>query len=210
MWAFLIGLLLTAIFFRSVLPRLPRILFRGKLRINRAGLRGIRGIEYRSKGFHNDSAAFSRNENQLEVKIQRIYATIHLPYFLRKAEEKPKVVPRKSGAIITLHVQGVGGIALRAFRAALFILTSSLPVLTSFVSIQVDRIEVYIQEAEAVARIGRAGLTFSMSPDSSSAFSGTRETSQSSDDAIASSSAQEPTWSRFFEAMRTMPTRADI
>ncbi|SPO27524.1 uncharacterized protein UTRI_10641 [Ustilago trichophora] len=340
LWAFLVGLCITAIFFRSLLPRLPRILFRGKLRIKRAGIRGIRGIEYRSKGFHNDSAAFSRNENQLEVKIQRIYASYHLPYFLCRTKDQPSVVPRKSGAIITLHVQGVGvrlprsqqdahmskdvppashledasapesltleqqeelrlqrlmssppmspsseakplfahtdksaqplhsvysdldkqdqarrtvpiqqprgsgfyftfqqaglmsihsvlglaswfrfsavpalrSVLLRAFRAALFILTSSLPVLTSLVSIEVDRIEIYLQEAETVARIGRAGLTFSMSPDSPSAglgaFKAPRQAGHADDPVRAPYYFRRPlSWSHFFEAMRMMPTR---
>ncbi|SNX85612.1 uncharacterized protein MEPE_04321 [Melanopsichium pennsylvanicum] len=339
-WAFVLGLLITAIFFRSLLPRLPRVLFRGKLRIQRAGLRGIRGIEYRSKGFHNDSAAFSRNENQLEVKIQRIYTSYHLPYFLCRAKHKPSVVPKKSGAIITIHVQGVGvrlprsskvglqhkhaspttsanrdaasetmfleqqeelrlqrlmsspsmsplaesshlfsgprtftssmdpsfsslrqesqdkdaanrthqrrnsglyltlhsaglmsihtvlglakwfrfaavptlsSVALRAFRAAIFILTSSLPMLTSLVSIEVDRIEIYLQEAEAVARVGRAGLTFSMSPDSLSSDD-CKEKVQQGDDAAedhsrSSYSLHRPSWGQFFYAMRMMPTR---
>ncbi|SPO27179.1 uncharacterized protein UTRI_10641_B [Ustilago trichophora] len=340
LWAFLVGLCITAIFFRSLLPRLPRILFRGKLRIKRAGIRGIRGIEYRSKGFHNDSAAFSRNENQLEVKIQRVYASYHLPYFLCRTKDHQSVVPRKSGAIITLHVQGVGvrlprsqqdahkskvsssasdsqdasaaesltleqqeelrlqrlmssppmspssesktlfahtnksaqslhsvypdsdrqdkarrmvptqqpqasglyftfqqaglmsihsvlGLAswfrfsavpalrsfiLRAFRAALFILTSSLPVLTSLVSIEVDRIEIYLQEAEAVARIGRAGLTFSMSPDSPSTdprnSKAPQHAAQADDPARASYYFRRPpSLGHFFEAMRMMPTR---
>ncbi|KAJ9480159.1 Protein FMP27, mitochondrial [Pseudozyma hubeiensis] len=333
--AFLVGLLFTALFFRSILPRLPRILFRGKLRIKRAGIRGIRGIEYRSKGFHNDSAAFSRRENQLEIKVQRVYASFHLPYVLRKSQENPSVVPPKSGAIVTVHVQGVGvrlprscqhaqqsseanasseakgadqehssteqmtleqleelrlqqlmssppmspslggertfsssfqsvndrslkqgdavpppapihtqgsasfyltchraglmsihsvlglanwfrcavmptiqGVVLRAFRAALFILTSSLPVLTSLISIEMDRIEIYVQEAEAVARIGRAGLTFSMSPDSLPSHA---STSSTHDDVHhvqqASSYFRTPNGSGFFQTMRMMPTR---
>ncbi|KAJ1599133.1 hypothetical protein NDA14_002572 [Ustilago hordei] len=336
LWAFLIGLLATAIFFRSLLPRLPRVLFRGKLRIRRVGIRGIRGIEYRSKGFHNDSAAFSRNGNQLEVKIQRVYASYHVPYFLCKEKDQPCVVPRKSGAIITIHVQGVGvrlprsqqdgdksqgaastctanqdtssnnltleqqeelrlqelmsspsmspsaenrplfpnalgsqpspfvasprpiesiqraqsdlqqhhdksgiyrtchqagltslysalslakwirgsaipalqAFLLRAFRAALFILTSSLPVLTSLVSVEIDRIEIYVQEAEAVARIGRAGVTFAMSPDalpSHERLAKTRQKGQDEDQ--ASNYFRAPTWSQFFDAMRMMPTR---
>ncbi|GAK65420.1 uncharacterized protein PAN0_008c3637 [Moesziomyces antarcticus] len=324
-WAFLVGLLATALFFRSVLPRLPRILFRGKLRIRRAGIRGIRGIEYRSKGFHNDSAAFSRHEDQLELKVQRIYASYHLPYFLCRAQDQPSVVPRKSSAIITIHVQGVGvriprsshhkhhhkhaqqppkhrehatspahspaalsweqqeelrlqrlmsspslsptaeapaslhllpspthasahldhqlhppapppgsglyltfhraglmslhsvlslaswfrtsvipritSLVLRAFRAALYLLTSSIPVLTSLVSVEIDRIEVYVQEAEAVARIGRAGLTFSMSP--GSATDADRSKSASNENAAADRASP----STFFDAMRMMPTR---
>lgn len=333
MWALLLGLFVTAIFFRSILPRLPRILFRGKLRIKRAGIRGIRGIEYRSKGFHNDSAAFSRNEHQLEIKIHRVYASFHLPYFLRKADQCPKAVPRTSGSIVTVHVQGVGirlprsrhhvqqstsspqntsstdnhdrqpsdhispeqqqelrlqqlmsspptspsldpkrslssafqpapshpltadhlssahasaqapgstfyitchqaglmsihsvlrlaswfrcsfvptikGLVLRAFRAAIFILTSSLPALTSLISIEVDRIEVYVQEAEAVVRIGRAGLTFSMSSDSLPSRSSSASAPHHADDAQrALSYFRTPTWSSFFDLMRIMPTK---
>ncbi|GAC93156.1 potential mitochondrial protein Fmp27 [Pseudozyma hubeiensis SY62] len=331
--AFLFGLLFTVLFFRSILPRLPRILFRGKLRIKRAGIRGIRGIEYRSKGFHNDSAAFSRRENQLEIKVQRVYASFHLPYFLRKTHDNPSVVPSKSGAIVTVHVQGVGvrvprsspqqssdanasseakgadreqrssepltleqleelrlqqlmssppmspslggertfsssfqsvndrsskqesavapptsihahdsasfyltchraglmsihsclglanwfrcavvptlqGVVLRAFRAALFILTSSLPVLTSLISIEMDCIEIYVQEAEAVARIGRAGLTFSMSPDFLPSHATTSSTHHDVDHVQqASSYFRTLNWSSFFRTMRMMPTR---
>ncbi|CDR98696.1 hypothetical protein [Sporisorium scitamineum] len=338
-WPFLLGLFLTAIFFRSVLPRLPRIFFRGKLRIKRAGIRGIRGIEYRSKGFHNDSAAFSRHEDQLQVKVQRLYASFHLPCFLRTNKQCPNVVPRTSGAIITVHVQGVGvrlprsqhrahsptqtsatpssaaaaanitdanrdttenitleqqeearlqqlmssppmspslqdkrsfsssfhspsansvgldgaqhveasaqsqgsafyltchqaglmsihsvlrlatwfryaalpaarSIVLRAFRAALFLLTSGVPVLTSLVSIEVDRVEVYFQEAEAVARIGRVGLTFSMSPGSNPSTTTASNAQEGSDDGHrAASYFQALTWTHFCDAMRSMPTR---
>ncbi|SJX62420.1 uncharacterized protein SRS1_13267 [Sporisorium reilianum f. sp. reilianum] len=330
-WPFLLGLLLTALFFRSVLPRLPRILFRGKLRINRAGIRGIRGIEYRSKGFHNDSAAFSQHEDQLEIKVQRLYASFHLPYFLSTKRRCPNVVPRTSGAILTVHVQGVGvrlprsqhharqssktpstassaggdatnlitpeqqeearlqqlmssppmspslrdrrsfsssfqsatadsvgrdgaqpvetsdqpqgsflyltcyraglisihsvlrmanwfrcaafpavrSIVLRAFRAALFVLTSSVPVLTSLVSIEVDHIEVYVQEAEAVARIRRAGLTFSMSSGLRRSIPSPSDVQDGSDDDAdrVTSYFQAPTWSNFSDAMRSMPTK---
>lgn len=336
MAAFLLGLLATAFFFRSILPRLPRILFRGKLRIRRAGIRGIRGIEYRSKGFHNNSAAFSRHEGQLELKIQRLYASYHLPYFMCKSQDRLGVVPPRSGAMVTIHVQGVGvhlprsehhrhqgqntastqtadeadashgmtleqqeelrlqqlmssrsasptteanqpflnarfrprsthttlsgssgpdgightasswrpeqggvyqtfqkagvvsfrsvlglaawlrgsavpalkGIILRAFRAALFILTSSVPVLTSLVSIEVDRIEVYFEEVEAVARIGRAGVTFCMSPDSLASEVRVANDSRDVVDVDASTSyLRAPTLTQFFDAMRQMPTR---
>ncbi|KAJ1023449.1 hypothetical protein NDA16_003066 [Ustilago loliicola] len=97
---------------------------------------------------------------------------------------------------------------LRAFRAALFILTSSLPVLTSLVSVEIDRIEIYIEEAEAVTRIGRAGVTFSMSPD---ALPIHERAAQAPQDAPAKDQASRylraPTWSQFFDAMRMMPTR---
>ncbi|TKY87814.1 hypothetical protein EX895_003395 [Sporisorium graminicola] len=333
-WTFLLGLFLTAIFFRSLLPRLPQILFRGRLRIRRVGVRGIRGIEYRSKGFHNNSAAFSRHEDQVQIKVQRVYASFHLPYFLRSTKKCPGVVARTSGAIVTVHVQGVGvclprsqqharqstktsqtpssiaagdvhdpiehitpeqqeearlqqlmssppmsptlqserplassflsapsnsdsrdrvqrvqtpdppqgsslyltcqraglmsihsvlrlaswvrsaalpamrSIVLRAFRAALFILTSGIPVLTSLISIEVDHIEVYIQEAEAVARIGRAGLTFSMSPGSRPSHPGASNAQEDPEVAHrASSYFQTLSWSNFSDTMRSMPTK---
>ncbi len=336
LWAFIFGLLLTAVFFRSVLPRLPRILFRGKLRIKRVGLRGIRGIEYRSKGFHNDSAAFSRHEDQLEVKVQKVYASFHLPPFLCKAKDQPSVVPRRSGAIITVHVQGIGvrlprskhgkqrspaatthdnastdslssvdtkesltleeeeelrlrrlmrspslspsaeqthrfsddpsqplraptsyrsrttnsiqgedpqhaqgsvhragaislnsflslaswvrfsaiptfkSFLLRAFRAALFLLTSGLPVLTSLVSIEIDRVEVYLQEAEAVARVARAGITFTMSPDAITPdVRSPKESRAAQQPDNTSRYFRAPTLSQFCDAMRKMPTKVN-
>ncbi|CEH13032.1 hypothetical protein CBOM_00979 [Ceraceosorus bombacis] len=43
--------ILIGVFFRSILPRLPRLVLRGRLRVKRLGLRGVRGIEWRSNGF---------------------------------------------------------------------------------------------------------------------------------------------------------------
>ncbi|PWZ01312.1 hypothetical protein BCV70DRAFT_158220, partial [Testicularia cyperi] len=350
--AFLLGLVITAIFFRSILPRLPRIFFRGKLRVQRAGLRGIRGIEYRSKGFHSDSAAFGR-QGQLEVKVQRIYASFHLPSLRRSAQSasqyqdrRAKTPPQRSRrgrAIITVHIQGVGirlprsestslkrdtkphnesrqdastasrldaciehqqsrleeeeeerlqrlmsspkmsptsespqslfqlpsstipapslqvfesthdsacgshgntddersgssaastvqragilslhtvlgcanwvrasafpalrSLVLRSFRAALYVLTSSLPMLTSLVSIEVDRIEIYLEEVEAVTRIGRAGINFAMAPQARRAPNDAAKDTCLQESECA---APPPTWAQYMATVRNMPTR---
>lgn len=97
---------------------------------------------------------------------------------------------------------------LRAFRAALFVLTSSLPVLTSLVSVEIDQIEIYIEEAEAVTRIGRAGITFSMSPDAIPTHERDAKAPRDARDVDqASTYFRAPTWRQFFDAMRMMPTR---
>ncbi|KAI3476897.1 hypothetical protein L1887_61488 [Cichorium endivia] len=101
----------------------------------------------------------------------------------------------------TSVIPRITSLVLRAFRAALYLLTSSIPVLTSLVSVEIDRIEVYVQEAEAVARIGRAGLTFSLSP--GSATEADRSKSASNEDAATDRTSP----SSFFDAMRMMPTR---
>ncbi|KAK0552268.1 Protein SABRE [Tilletia horrida] len=117
-------LVLIWLFCRSALPRLPRILFRGRLRIRRVGVRGIRGLEWSSKGFvssktkrrsggangvaqdifsPDDSSPTGPSENSQNqhhpdafvVRISHIYLSFH-----RR--------DKKHRSWATLHIQGVG------------------------------------------------------------------------------------------------------
>ncbi|MCO5584896.1 hypothetical protein L7F22_038828 [Adiantum nelumboides] len=96
-WRFSLTIILLAIitlfFFRSILPRIPRLFFRGRLRVKRIGLRGIRGIEWQTQGFNSDSSSTynssrrrtslssldGENNNStggLGIKIRHIYLTV--------------------------------------------------------------------------------------------------------------------------------------
>lgn len=308
----IVSTLVIAIFFRSILPRIPRFFLRGRLRIKRIGLRGVRGIEWRSKGFSvirggasssASSAAPSRsgtpNRNQsaygdeaveedgLVIRIQRVCLVFRgwrsrsrrrCPSVSRHpgmdSEQEEHWEARKPSSWLTIHIQGVGirlprsaqdeeavnarrakakaaeeaevqeekrkhekneerlrelmksapatpasarlprtptpseapnlpternqvplpaplaqslrtlpfyflrrfvlhirykaiprtcGLVLRALRAQLYIIASSLPAFSSLVDIEVHRMEVYIKEAETVVRMGRVGAEVSMS-----------------------------------------------
>ena len=322
----LILLILTGLFFRSVLPRVPRIFLRGRLRINRAGIRGIRGIEWRSRGFKTTSANWEElgastngKDEQLHVRIQRIYAVFRRPQWKRHALDE-HTSSSGSRSLLTIHVQGVGvrlppskndeetltqkmaklreeerraeqeaerckreenerleklmnspvaessqpslaalanslqtksfaraaatdlqagstqpassihkasvmslhtvlqvgswlrytafpalrNAALRLIRAALFVVTSSLPSLTSLIDVQVHRIELYAQEAETVVRIGRAGISFSM------AVVSTREQVAKGEGVLHHGDLDQiptPSWRELFRTAARMPTR---
>lgn len=104
-------LLSTFLFFRSILPRIPRLFLRGPLRVKRVGLRGIRGIEWRSNGFpsNSNSAECFNGERDygndgLIVRIQQIQ-----PIFWSDKNRKSingESVKRRS--FLTIHVKGVG------------------------------------------------------------------------------------------------------
>ncbi|PWN35857.1 uncharacterized protein FA14DRAFT_160841 [Meira miltonrushii] len=84
--------IITLFFFRSILPRIPRLFFRGRLRIKRIGLRGIRGIEWQTQGFNSDSGSAptsSRKRSSLSsldgennstgglgIKVRHVYLTL--------------------------------------------------------------------------------------------------------------------------------------
>ncbi|EPQ31935.1 uncharacterized protein PFL1_00134 [Pseudozyma flocculosa PF-1] len=317
-------LVFTALFFRSVLPRVPRLFLRGRLRISRIGIRGVRGIEWRSKGFSGDGdASHGQEDDQLQVKVQRIYAVLRRPRWKRQPADTSTASPTIcSRSLLTIHVRGVGirlarskhdeaafkrsvqkardremalkaeedrlrmeaderlaslmsssseasphvgaaaapsdesdacaqrkasmqattiaserssihragalslhtvlqlaawirtsvipavrGFVLRFVRAAVFILTSSLPSLTSLVDVQVHRIEVYVQEAEAVARIGRAGIEFSMAVVSARDQQAKGEGISGPAPAAAVLDPKPPSWSELFSAAARMPNR---
>ncbi|CAO1616639.1 unnamed protein product [Sympodiomycopsis kandeliae] len=265
--------LLTAfLFVRSVLPRIPRLFLRGRLRVRRIGLRGARGIEWRARGHKSSkkgstdssrasSTSSSSASDGLVIKIQHIYLDLNI--FSRSPETQ-----KSRKAWITIQLQGVGvrlpqsptesdeeaqrkveedarqraeaeerkdqeaqeaadkrlddlvnGVApagqsglrrpslmsrepsdqgsvdaaakfqqsetqrqlswaeslryrvlpcvrrntLEAVRAILFVITSSLPALTSLIDVEVSRIEIYVPDAESVVRVDRAGVQLSMS-----------------------------------------------
>ncbi len=58
--------------------------------------------------YHNDSAAFSRHEDQLELKVQRIYALPPCPTSYAEPRTNPASSHARASAIVTIHVQGVG------------------------------------------------------------------------------------------------------
>lgn len=149
-WRFSLTIILlgiiTLFFFRSILPRIPRLFFRGRLRIKRIGLRGIRGIEWQTQGFNSDSSSAPTSSRKryslssldgennstggLGIKIRHVYLTVrwisgedHSFYersqkkddekTLADAEEEPKpssigVTPKRSTALITVHIDGIG------------------------------------------------------------------------------------------------------
>ncbi|KAE8231965.1 hypothetical protein CF326_g3008 [Tilletia indica] len=106
------------LFCRSVLPRIPRILFRGRLRIRRVGLRGVRGLEWSSKGFvsararrrpdskepeetlnaSEGGAESLQNQHHPDAFVVRI-SHIYLQFHRRDARHR---------SWATLHIQGVG------------------------------------------------------------------------------------------------------
>ncbi|UZJ56701.1 hypothetical protein CBS101457_006021 [Exobasidium rhododendri] len=87
----LVALALTFFFFRSILPRIPSLFLRGRLRVQRIGVRGIRGIEWRSKGFGKsrlsvnageassaqDEGREDSDDSGLVVKVKHIYFEFH-------------------------------------------------------------------------------------------------------------------------------------
>lgn len=277
----LLFLLTTWLFLRSVLPRIPRLFLRGRLRVRRVGLRGVRGVEWRANGYSaskTNSAQSPTADQGLAIKVEHAYLKVNFgSKASRTASEQPSSNDGAAEARkgwLTIHVQGVGvrlsrspgendqearkmveekarrqaeeeqriareaqeaadrrledlvngtastsygGFrrpslmsrepsdqgspypppdvqpqpqqsaeqdvskvmslaqliqcrvipwlrtkALQAIRAVLFVITSSLPALTSLVDVEVSRLEVYVQDAESVVRVERAGLELSM------------------------------------------------
>jgi hypothetical protein len=123
--------LLAALVLRTVLPRLPRLLFRGRLRVRRAGLRGVRGIEWRQNGFvrkrsATGTAVGAREDDGLVVRVQHVYLVFHgwrrrsggssasETATARTAEpalpdgDNPRPAVAAPTAWITIRIQGVG------------------------------------------------------------------------------------------------------
>lgn len=112
-WRYLLStaiiLTTTFLFFRSVLPRIPRLFFRGRLRIKRAGLRGIRGIEWRSCGINRDSSYSAQDHDGLIIKVRHIYLTLRQRQRdVQEDEHGSRSCRSQRGAWITLHIDGVG------------------------------------------------------------------------------------------------------
>lgn len=105
-----IGFIVFALVFRSILPRL---LLRGPLRIRTIGLRGARGIEWKTKSPNRQAESHSQRPDGFNLKIRHIYITF--------ATKKQSIVPHPadidadrakvtSRSWITIHVQGVKGL----------------------------------------------------------------------------------------------------
>ncbi|KAK0563331.1 Protein SABRE [Tilletia horrida] len=107
---------------RSALPRLPRVLFRGRLRIRRAGLRGVRGLEWSSKGFVSKrKGGNDRGDAQQSPVPPPLSAEDGLSESLQNQHHPDAFVVRISHIYLqfhrrdarhrswaTLHIQGVG------------------------------------------------------------------------------------------------------
>ncbi|KAN0066097.1 Protein SABRE [Thecaphora frezii] len=324
-WTVLVLVLLTGLFFRSVLPRMPQLFLRGRLRINRIGIRGVRGVEWRSRGFSHDARGARRSEDRLQIKVQRIYAVFQRPRWSRSPTDGDETSAIRSRSLLTIHVRGVGvrlsrsqcddaslrqglqkakdrqealeaeaerlrraaedridsllrssddataqaqpprngapaagsqgsgghrggggssgaaheravihragalslhtalrlvvwtrstaipaarTLVLRFVRAALLVVTSSLPSLTSLVDVQVHRVEIYVQEAETVARIGRAGIEFSMALVPAGGRANANAAASAESQAIPKPCGDRPpSWLDVFRAAARMPNR---
>lgn len=124
------------LFLRSAVPRIPQLFLRGRLRVKRAGLRGVRGIEWHSSGFAvtapsrssrsssesssgegggESSDAGNGTDLSLVVKIRHVYFTFRRRVGAAKdpdkhhddGEDTERETPA-SAAWITLHIDGVG------------------------------------------------------------------------------------------------------
>ncbi|CAD6932138.1 unnamed protein product [Tilletia controversa] len=106
------------LFCRSILPRLPRIVFRGRLRIRRVGLRGVRGLEWSSKGFVStrtkrkaDSREHEEVLNAGEESKESLQSQHHPDSFVLRVSHIYLQFHRRDArhrSWATLHIQGVG------------------------------------------------------------------------------------------------------
>lgn len=104
----------TVLFFTSILPRIPRLVLRGPLRIKRAGLRGIRGLEFSQNGFksNSDSKGEKNKEDGLNVRVAQIK-----PIFFwnewndqkssTSGDEADKSSRKRRKALVTIYIKGV-------------------------------------------------------------------------------------------------------